>query len=126
MSNEGEIPKLEIALIQSGDTWTLPMAEIPEGQDMESGVKDVITHQAGIDASTETLLDQQKKVGADNEGNKVDIEIDYYLAKASKKDSLSAGKGLQVEWIDATQLGSINIDSNIRHIVFKAVDSLTK
>ena len=126
--------KLHLALVHDiFGHWTLSKGKIadrPEfvGENVEDGTKRRIKEELGLDLTLKEKLGENEYVASDPELGKKRKHVTYFLAESPFVPlQLEQKGGLDdAKWFSAEEVLELNLYDDMRPLVVKAVDKLTK
>lgn len=106
--------------------WTLSKGHLDEGEDVEKGVKRVVSEELGIEINPKELIGSNQYIAYDPEKGKIRKRVTYYLAEASFQEiALSTSGGLDdARWFPLEDIADLNFYDDILPLVTKGITML--
>jgi N utilization substance protein B len=125
--------KLHLALVHDiFGHWTLSKGRVGEGEyageSVEDGTKRRLQEELGLDFTIKEKLGENEYVASDPEVGKKRKHVTYFLAEAQFAPlTLEQKGGLDdAKWFSAEEVLELNLYDDMRPLVVKAIDKLTK
>lgn len=106
--------------------WTLSKGHLDGEEDVEKGVKRVVSEELGIDIEPKKLIGSNQYIAYDPEKGKIRKRVTYYLAEASFQEiALSTSGGLDdARWFPLEDIADLNFYDDILPLVTKGITML--
>jgi N utilization substance protein B len=108
--------------------WTLPKGHIESGMSEESGTAKEVTDEIGVPVKIEEAIGANEYVASDPEKGKIRKRVSYFVAASPKQElNLKESGGLDdVRWFSLREVGDLDMYDDVRPLVAKAVEIISK
>lgn len=107
--------------------WTLSKGHVEEGEEVKDGTAREIKEEMSLDVGIEGELGSNEYIASDPEKGKIRKQVQYFLARAKKKDEVKLAKkgGLvDAKWFKLEDVTDLKMYNDITPIITKAVKIL--